>query len=268
MDFASVGKEVAKSKLVDKVAGDKGEAVKDLLEGNVNPDNLKGLLGTKKSKSEDASANSQTDSSTEEKPKAESQIDTVVKNEIKRLSDEIADWKGREYKGNKKIVNVENISKIPKFLFLVDTFFVRPNTIYPYQNPLTMKMNDEVTICIRYLLITLATLITQGHQHDRANLLRVDCLRSGRRSLVPPPVAASLAGQLKTWTQSRRLPHIVCIHPRRMSNWTSSRKNNAEEIWATYSQLKALRVPQVYCSGNFQAQDSACEYAHKSVMYM
>jgi AsmA protein len=71
MDFASVGKEVAKSKLVDKVAGDKGEAVKGLLEGNVNPDNLKGLLGTKKSKSEDASTNSKTDSSTEEKPKAE-----------------------------------------------------------------------------------------------------------------------------------------------------------------------------------------------------
>ena len=85
------------------------------------------------------------------------------------------------------------------------------------QNPLTMRMNDEVTICIRYLLITLATLITQGHQHDRANLLRVDCLRSGRRSLVPPPVAASLAGRLKTWTQSLRLSRMLGLHLRSMS---------------------------------------------------
>jgi len=71
LDFASAGKEIAKSKLVDQVAGNKSEAVKGLLEGNVNPDNLKGLLGSKKSKSNDAAADSKADSATEEKPKAE-----------------------------------------------------------------------------------------------------------------------------------------------------------------------------------------------------
>ena len=45
------------------------------------------------------------------------------------------------------------------------------------QNPLTMRMNAEVTICIRYLLITIATLITQEHQQDRTNIWRVDWLR-------------------------------------------------------------------------------------------
>jgi dTDP-4-amino-4,6-dideoxygalactose transaminase len=55
------------------------------------------------------------------------------------------------------------------------------------------------------------------------------------------------------------------IQLKRMSDWTSARKNNAEKIWTVCSQFKALRVPQVRCSGcsgNCQAQDSACQHAH------
>jgi dTDP-4-amino-4,6-dideoxygalactose transaminase len=55
------------------------------------------------------------------------------------------------------------------------------------------------------------------------------------------------------------------IQLRRMSDWTSARKYNAEAIWATCSQFKALGVPKVRCyscSGNCQRKESACEHAH------
>lgn len=55
------------------------------------------------------------------------------------------------------------------------------------------------------------------------------------------------------------------IQLRRMSDWSSVRKQNAEAIWATCNQFKALRVPQMCCSGcsgNCRGQEFACEHAH------
>lgn len=48
LDFASAAKEVAKSKLLKKVGGEKGAAVQELLEGDNKIDAIKGLLGKKK----------------------------------------------------------------------------------------------------------------------------------------------------------------------------------------------------------------------------
>jgi AsmA protein len=62
MDFAAIGKQAAKSKLIDKVAGGKSAAVKDVLKGDIKVETLTGLLG-KKSK-EGATG----DAKTEEKP--------------------------------------------------------------------------------------------------------------------------------------------------------------------------------------------------------
>ena len=48
MDFAAVGTALAQSKLLDKVGGEKGAAVKELIGGGNKVDALKGLLGKKK----------------------------------------------------------------------------------------------------------------------------------------------------------------------------------------------------------------------------
>lgn len=48
MDFAAIGTALAKSNLLDKVGGDKGAAVKNLLGGGDKVDALSGLLGKKK----------------------------------------------------------------------------------------------------------------------------------------------------------------------------------------------------------------------------
>jgi uncharacterized protein involved in outer membrane biogenesis len=48
MDFASIGAALAKSNLLDKVGGEKGSAVKDLINGGDKAEALKGLLGKKK----------------------------------------------------------------------------------------------------------------------------------------------------------------------------------------------------------------------------
>jgi AsmA protein len=47
MDFAAIGTAAAKSQLLDKVGGEKGAAVKELLDGDNKVDALKGLLGKK-----------------------------------------------------------------------------------------------------------------------------------------------------------------------------------------------------------------------------
>lgn len=47
MDFAAIGTAAAKSQLLDKVGGEKGTAVKELMEGDNKVDALKGLLGKK-----------------------------------------------------------------------------------------------------------------------------------------------------------------------------------------------------------------------------
>ena len=48
MDFAAIGTAVAKSNLLDKVGGEKGAAVKDLIGGGNKVEALSGLLGKKK----------------------------------------------------------------------------------------------------------------------------------------------------------------------------------------------------------------------------
>ena len=48
MDFAAIGTALAQSKLLDKVGGDKGAAVKELIGGGDKVEALKGLLGKKK----------------------------------------------------------------------------------------------------------------------------------------------------------------------------------------------------------------------------
>lgn len=48
MDFAAIGVALAKSNLLDKVGGDKGTAVKELIGGGDKTEALKGLLGKKK----------------------------------------------------------------------------------------------------------------------------------------------------------------------------------------------------------------------------
>jgi AsmA protein len=48
LDFAAVGSALAQSKLLDKVGGEKGAAVKELIGGGDKVDALKGLLGKKK----------------------------------------------------------------------------------------------------------------------------------------------------------------------------------------------------------------------------
>ena len=62
MDFAAVGSALAQSKLLDKVGGEKGSAVKELIGGENKADALKDLLGKKKS-GETAPATAPTDAS-------------------------------------------------------------------------------------------------------------------------------------------------------------------------------------------------------------
>jgi AsmA protein len=48
MDFASIGAAIAKSNLLDKIGGEKGAVVKELVGGGDKVDALSGLLGKKK----------------------------------------------------------------------------------------------------------------------------------------------------------------------------------------------------------------------------
>lgn len=65
MDFAAIGKAAAKSQLVDKLAGDKSETVKNVLDGKVDANTVKGLLGGKQSSDNNDGANGD---SSDEKP--------------------------------------------------------------------------------------------------------------------------------------------------------------------------------------------------------
>ena len=61
MDFAAVGTALAQSKLLDKVGGEKGAAIKKLIGGGDKVDALKGLLGKKKPADTAATAPTSTD---------------------------------------------------------------------------------------------------------------------------------------------------------------------------------------------------------------
>lgn len=72
LDFAAVAKQAAQSKLIDKAAGDKADAVKDVLKGDIKADTLKGLLGGK------SKAASDSDAEKEEAPKAEKALKKLL----------------------------------------------------------------------------------------------------------------------------------------------------------------------------------------------
>ena len=89
MDFAAIGVAMAKSNLLDKVGGEKGAAVKDLIGGGDKVDALKGLLGKKKTTDTTNPANtapSTTEAAPAEKPKsAEDQAKEAAAKKLKKL---------------------------------------------------------------------------------------------------------------------------------------------------------------------------------------
>lgn len=70
MDFAAIGTAAAKSQLLDKVGGEKGTAVKELMEGDNKVDALKGLLGKKPAPTAPATTDSTGTTAPAEAPKS------------------------------------------------------------------------------------------------------------------------------------------------------------------------------------------------------
>jgi uncharacterized protein involved in outer membrane biogenesis len=83
MDFAAIGAALAKSNLLDKIGGDKGAAVKDLLGDGNKVDALSGLLGKKKA-ADTATTPATTDVTTKpvEPPKS---VEDQAKDKLKKL---------------------------------------------------------------------------------------------------------------------------------------------------------------------------------------
>ena len=88
MDFAAVGAAIAQSKLLDKVGGEKGAAIKELIGGGDKVDALKGLLGKKKPADTAATAPPSTDAAATapaapaEAPKS---VEDKAKDKLKKL---------------------------------------------------------------------------------------------------------------------------------------------------------------------------------------
>lgn len=70
MDFAAIGTALAQSKLLDKVGGEKGAAVKELINGGDKAEALKGLLNKKKPADATATGNEATPAKPAEEPKS------------------------------------------------------------------------------------------------------------------------------------------------------------------------------------------------------
>ena len=86
MDFAAVGAALAKSNLLEKVGGEKGAVVKDLLGGGNKVDALNSLLGKKKSTDTAAPASTATAATPAEAPKsAEDQAKEKAAEKLKKL---------------------------------------------------------------------------------------------------------------------------------------------------------------------------------------
>lgn len=83
MDFAAIGAALAQSKLLDKVGGEKGAAVKELMGGD-KVEGLKGLLGKKKGADSTAPAttNGATQSAPTEEPKS---VEDKAEKKLKKL---------------------------------------------------------------------------------------------------------------------------------------------------------------------------------------
>jgi AsmA protein len=86
MDFALIGTALAKSNLLDKVGGEKGAAVKDILSGGDKIDALKGLLGKKKTTAP-AAASTNTDAEMQQTVPAEApkSSEQQAKDKLKKL---------------------------------------------------------------------------------------------------------------------------------------------------------------------------------------
>jgi AsmA family len=83
MDYAAVATALAKSNLLDKVGGEKGAAVKDLLGGGDKVEGLKGLLGKKKpADAAPAADGSAPATAPEEKPKS---VEDKAKDKLKKV---------------------------------------------------------------------------------------------------------------------------------------------------------------------------------------
>jgi uncharacterized protein involved in outer membrane biogenesis len=83
MDYAAVATALAKSNLLDKVGGEKGAAVKDLLGGGDKVEGIKGLLGKKKPADAAPAADGSTPAATpEEKPKS---VEDKAKDKLKKV---------------------------------------------------------------------------------------------------------------------------------------------------------------------------------------
>jgi AsmA protein len=90
MDFAAIGTAAAKSQLLDKVGGEKGAAVKELIDGGDKVEALKGLLGKKKTAdteptSNTASADSTANTPTEAPKTPEQAVKEKAAGELKKL---------------------------------------------------------------------------------------------------------------------------------------------------------------------------------------
>ena len=89
IDFAGMATALAKKELLDKVGGEKGEAVKNLLEGN-KQDALKSLLGGKKTapaETAPAPADQTAPAPTQEPAPAPAKPEDAAKQKLKKLLD-------------------------------------------------------------------------------------------------------------------------------------------------------------------------------------
>ena len=85
MDFAAVGTALAQSKLLDKVGGEKGAAVKELIGGGDKVDALKGLLGKKKPADTPSTAPASTDAGATAPVEAPKSSEDKAKDKLKKL---------------------------------------------------------------------------------------------------------------------------------------------------------------------------------------
>ena len=85
MDFAALGTALAQSKLLDKVGGEKGAAVKELIGGGNKVGALKGLLGKKKPADTAATAATSTDAATTAPAEAPKSTEDKAKDKLKKL---------------------------------------------------------------------------------------------------------------------------------------------------------------------------------------
>jgi AsmA protein len=96
MDFASIGAALAKSNLLDKVGGEKGSAVKDLINGGDKVEALKGLLGKKKAAEPVANSATETAPASNSAATEQTKPADAAKTEQPKSAEEIANEKAKK----------------------------------------------------------------------------------------------------------------------------------------------------------------------------